>query len=178
MIGAKNTINGKVREAGLRGLSAYEIYVQHGGTLTEEEWLDSLRGPEGPQGNPGNPFTYEDFTPEQLEALRGPEGPEGKPFTYNDFTPEQLEELRGPEGKPFTYEDFTQEQLENLKGPQGDPFTYDDFTQEQLENLRGEPGKEGPAGEPGEDYVLTETDKEEIAQIVLNNLPVAEGVSF
>lgn len=36
---------------------------------------------------------------------------------------------------------------------------------------------EGPQGEPGEDYVLTETDKTEIANIVLELLPAAEEVS-
>ena len=35
-------------------------------------------GPQGPQGIPGDPFTYEDFTPEQLEQLRGPAGPQGE----------------------------------------------------------------------------------------------------
>lgn len=36
---------------------------------------------------------------------------------------------------------------------------------------------EGPQGEPGEDYVLTETDKTEIANIVLELLPAAEEVN-
>lgn len=47
------------------------------------------------KGQKGDPFTYEDFTPEQLEALRGPKG---DPFTYEDFTPEQLEALKGDDG--------------------------------------------------------------------------------
>lgn len=71
---------------------------------------------DGPKGDKGDPFTYNDFTPEQLEALTGPKG---DPFTYEDFTPEQLESLRGPKGDPFTYEDFTPEQLEDLQGPEG-----------------------------------------------------------
>ena len=29
------------------------------------------------QGEKGEPFTYEDFTEEQLQALTGPEGPQG-----------------------------------------------------------------------------------------------------
>ena len=68
------------------------------------------------KGDKGDPFRYEDFTPEQLEALRGRKG---DPFTYEDFTPEQLEALRGRKGDPFTYEDFTPEQLEALRGPSG-----------------------------------------------------------
>ena len=51
----------------------------------------------------------------------GPQGPKGDPFTYDDFTEEQLELLKGPKGDPFTYGDFTEEQLELLKGPKGDP---------------------------------------------------------
>ena len=53
---------------------------------------------------------------------RGLTGPQGEPFKYEDFTPEQLEALKvkgdkGDKGDAFTYEDFTQEQLESLKGP-------------------------------------------------------------
>lgn len=35
-------------------------------------------GPQGIQGPQGEPFKYEDFTPEQLEALRGPQGEQGE----------------------------------------------------------------------------------------------------
>jgi hypothetical protein len=63
------------------GKSAYAIAVAHGFRGTEQEWLDSLKGLQGPQGKPGpkgDPFTYADFTPEQLEALKGPKGDKGE----------------------------------------------------------------------------------------------------
>ena len=63
------------------GKSAYAIAVAHGFRGTEQEWLDSLKGLQGPQGEPGpkgDPFRYEDFTPEQLAALRGPKGDKGE----------------------------------------------------------------------------------------------------
>ena len=49
------------------------------------QWIavPALRGAPGQDGKPGeqgpkgDPFTYEDFTPEQLEALRGPAGKDG-----------------------------------------------------------------------------------------------------
>lgn len=72
---------------GERGLSAYEVYLENGGTLSEIEWLESLRGetgatgPEGKQGEKGDPFTYEDFTEEQLKDLTGPQGPAGQDGT-------------------------------------------------------------------------------------------------
>jgi hypothetical protein len=47
----------------------------------------------------------------------------GDPFTYDDFTPEQLAALKGDKGDPFEYADFTPEQLAGLKGEQGEPGT-------------------------------------------------------
>ena len=66
---------------GDNGKSAYEIAVAHGYKGTESEWLDSLKGLQGPQGEPGpkgDPFRQEDFTPEQLAALKGPKGDKGE----------------------------------------------------------------------------------------------------
>ena len=63
------------------GKSAYAIAVAHGFRGTEQEWLDSLKGLQGPQGGPGpkgDPFTYADFTAEQLANLKGPKGDKGE----------------------------------------------------------------------------------------------------
>ena len=38
-------------------------------------------GPIGPKGDKGDPFTYDDFTPEQLEQLKGPKGDPGPTYT-------------------------------------------------------------------------------------------------
>lgn len=56
-----------------------------------------------------------------------------------------------------------QKGIDYFDGVKGDPFTYDDFTPEQLEALKGK------------DYILTDTDKTEIANAVLDSLAVAEG---
>lgn len=61
----------------------------------------------GPKGDKGNPFTYSDFTEEQLEALTGPKGDKGDPFTYDMFTDEQLKALTGPRGMSITSIDRT-----------------------------------------------------------------------
>lgn len=82
-------------------------------------------GPQGPKGDKGDPFTYSDFTAEQLAALTGPQGPQGlkgDPFTYADFTPEQLAALTGPQGP------------QGPAGPQG---------------LKGDTGSQGEKGETG-----------------------------
>ena len=46
-------------EKGEPGLSAYEVYLNAGGTLTEEEWLESLKGEKGQDGY--TPVLGEDY---------------------------------------------------------------------------------------------------------------------
>lgn len=45
--------SGPPGEKGEPGLSAYEVYLNTGGTLTETEWLDSLKGEKGKDGADG-----------------------------------------------------------------------------------------------------------------------------
>lgn len=61
------------------GKSAYAIAVAHGFQGTEQEWLNSLRGPKGDPGDKGDPFKFRDFTPEQLNAIKGKKGDPGDP---------------------------------------------------------------------------------------------------
>lgn len=48
------------------GLSAYKVAVANGYTGTEEQWLESLRGPRG------NALTFQDLTSEQVAELQSP----------------------------------------------------------------------------------------------------------
>lgn len=119
-------------------------------------------GEQGLQGEKGEPFTYDDFTPEQLESLRGPQGIQGIQGVKGDKGDKGEKGDTGEKGESFKYEDFTPEELEALRGPQGiqgiqgpkgdkgDSFKYDDFTQEQLESLKGAKGDIGPQGIQGE----------------------------
>lgn len=100
------------------GKSAYAIAVAHGFRGTEQEWLDSLKGLQGPQGEPGPkgaPFRYEDFTPEQLEALKGPKGEDG----LSAFNIAQLNGFQG------TYVEW----LKSLKGEKGKDASADNAHQ-------------------------------------------------
>lgn len=90
---------------------------------------------QGPKGDKGDALTYDMLTDEQKAELKG------APFTYADFTTEQLAALKGEKGDPFVYSDFTSAQLAALKGEKGDPFRYEDFTQQQLAALKGETGQ-------------------------------------
>lgn len=53
------------------GKSSYDLWLAAGNTGTEAEFLASLKGEAGPKGDA---FTYADFTPEQLSALKGADG--------------------------------------------------------------------------------------------------------
>ena len=90
-------------------LSAYAVAVKHGYSGTEEEWLASLKGETGAQGAKGDPFTYADFTAEQLAALTGPAGAKGDTGPQGPQGPKGDTGPQGPQGEP------------GPQGPKGDP---------------------------------------------------------
>lgn len=69
------------------------------------------KGDKGDKGDIGEPFTYADFTQEQLAMLKGEKGDQGI---------QGLQGEQGLKGDPFVYTDFTVEQLAALKGDKGD----------------------------------------------------------
>lgn len=180
MAGTDNTLNIKLdKDTTLPllkgpGESAYAIAVAHGFKGSEQDWLDSLRGPkgdsgkngvdgvngergiQGPPGPPGPPGKDGVNGAKGEQGLQGPPGPPGRDGTKGEpGTPGQP----GPKGEAFKYSDFTAEQLASLKGPKGDkgePFKYSDFTAEQLLALKG------PKGDPLRFEDLTESQKQQL----------------
>lgn len=146
-----------------------------GGQVVAERGLKGDKGDKGDQGEKGDAFTYDDFTPEQLAALKGEkgdkgdtgsqgvQGEKGDPFTYDDFTPEQLAGLKGDKG------DKGDQGIQGVQGVQGDPFTYDDFTPEQLASLKGEKGDKGDTGDDGYSPTATVTKSGSTATISITD---------
>ena len=155
---------------GLRGPKGDDGFIKFEELTPEQK--EQLRGPKG------DAFTYEDFTQEQLNALKGPQGEPG---------------VKGDKGDAFTYADFTQEQLEALRGPQGIQGVPGETGPAGQPGQDGKDGKDGvsvshtwngtslsitsasgtsemdlrgPIGPAGQDYVLTQDDKTEIAGLV------------
>lgn len=124
-------------------------------------------GPEGPPGEKGDPFVYEDFTPQQLEALTGPQGPQGETGP------------RGPKGDPFTYSDFTKEQLAALTGPQGPQGPAGPQGDPGPAGATGEQGPEGPEGPQGlqgiQGWGLSGAELDEDGALVLTLRNPADG---
>lgn len=63
-----------------------------------EEGIGGIEGPQGPAGPKGDAFTYDDFTQEQLEALRGPQGSAGKDGVNGEQGPAGPKGDRGETG--------------------------------------------------------------------------------
>ena len=71
------------------------------------------QGPKGDKGDKGDAFTYEDFTPEQLAALKGEKGDKG------DQGLQGIQGEQGPQGP---------QGLQGPQGPQGEPGPSADLT--------------------------------------------------
>lgn len=98
--------------------------------LTEAKESGEFDGPPGEAGPKGDPFTYEDFTPEQLEALTGPEGPAGK-------TPERGVDYWTEADKAEIVEEVCEEIPCGLVNTaSGSPITLTDATDLKLRGLR------------------------------------------
>ena len=84
----------------------------------------------GAKGDKGDAFTYNDFTPEQLAALKGPKGDKGD----IGLTGPQGE--TGPVGPQGPKGDTGAQGEQGIQGVKGDPFSYADFTAEQIKELQ------------------------------------------
>lgn len=85
----------------LQGESAYQVWVKVPGNegKTLSDFFASIKG------GKGDPFTYADFTPEQLEDLA---------LTYDKLTPEQKEEMK------LKFADLTEADILALQKPATD----------------------------------------------------------
>lgn len=108
----------------------YRIYIWSGTEWMDNGPLQGAPGETGAQGPKGDPFTYADFTPEQLEGLRGPQGPKGDTGAKGDKGDKGETGAQGPKGET------------GERGPQGEPG---------IQGAAGPTGPQGPKGETGDD---------------------------
>ena len=152
-------------------------------------------GPQGEQGPKGDAFTYNDFTEEQLNALKGPKGdqgekgatgergpigetgPKGEKGDQGEQGPVGLQGEQGktgpqgergpvgPKGDAFKYSDFTPEQLESLKGPKGDKGETGHVGPQGPKGDSGEKGEQGIQGVKGDPFTYEDFTPDEIANL-------------
>ena len=98
-----------------------EIIVKIPDNINVNIGIPGRKGNDGNKGDKGDPFRYEDFTAEQLAALKGEKGDKGEDGAKGEKGEDGKPGAPGKDGKAFTYEDFTPDQLAALKGEKGDP---------------------------------------------------------
>ena len=138
--------------------------------LAKKYTKESLAGAGALKGEKGDPFTYDDFTPEQLLALKGETGIEGKSAYqiavekgFIGTETEWIASLKGEIGPmgPQGIQGKTGPQgIQGEIGPQG--------IQGEIGPIgpQGIQGKIGPQGPKGDSYKITETDYAAIAEMV------------
>lgn len=93
---------------------------------------------------------------QEIATIRGPMGPQGPKgedgfVVFEDLTAEQKEQLRGPQG---------------IQGPAGPAGPQGNTGPQGPAGPKGDVGPTGPEGPKGDAYVLTNADKQEIADLV------------
>lgn len=123
-------IQGSIGEKGERGVKGERGPSGEVGTRGPqgEKGETGIRGVAGEKGPRGDPFTYDDFTKEQLKSLKGPKGDQGE---------------KGPKGDAFRFKDFSKEELKMLQGPVGERGSKGD------RGFKGDKGEKGSTGEKG-----------------------------
>lgn len=123
-------------------------------------------GPAGPQGEKGDAFTYEDFTPEQLNDLTGPQGPKGEQGDTGPAGPQGPKGDPGADGTSFVvlgrYDTPEQLRQAHPTGNAGDAYAVGDASNNEIYiwsvdeqawtsvgSLQGPQGPKGDTGETG-----------------------------
>jgi hypothetical protein len=142
-------------DPGEEGMSAYEVWLDLGNTGTEQDFIDSLKGPEGDPGDPGadgdsaydvwieagNTGTEQEF----LDSLKATDGNDG----------DSAYDIWIAAGNTGTEQEF----LDSLKGAVGDP---------------GDPGDPGADGDSAYDLWIAEGNTGTLQQF-LDSLEAIDG---
>lgn len=138
----------------IRGYSAYEIYLEQGGTLSKEEWLESLKGadghtPELSSDRTGSKETtiYADGVAfaRILDGIDGADGQKGDKGDTGETGPE------GPQGPKGETGDT------GPQGPKGDKGDKGDTGSTGPQGPKGDTGETGPQGPKGDTGATGET---------------------
>ena len=128
----------------------YRIYIWSGTEWMDNGPLQGAPGETGAQGPKGDPFTYADFTPEQLEGLRGPQGPKGDTGAKGDKGDKCETGAQGPKGETGERGPQGEPGIQGAAGPTGPQGPKGETGPQGLQGLKGDQGPTGPQGPKGE----------------------------
>ncbi len=117
----------------------------------------NIKGPKGdtgPQGTPGKDGERGPQGEPGKDGAAGPQGPQGEPGAEGPQGPKGDIGAQGEQGEQGPKGDT------GAQGPQGEQGPKGDTGPQGEQGPKGDPG---PAGADGKDYVLTDTDKTDIA---------------
>ena len=136
--------------------------------LATKEYVDEAVANVKPEVDLSNYYTKTqvDGIVDTIELTPGPQGPQGP------------QGIQGPIGETGPKGDTGPQGIQGLQGEQGPKGDTGPQGIQGEQGPRGEPGPKGDPGAPGEDYVLTEADKSEIANLVLASIPIGDEVSY
>lgn len=129
---------------GIGSAPPYNLYMWDG-----ELWIDNGKL-QGAKGDKGDPFTYADFTEEQLLALKGPKGDTGAQGPKGD---QGIQGIQGEKGETGATGPEGPQGLQGIQGPKGDKGDKGDTGEqgpEGPEGPQGIQGEQGPKGDKGE----------------------------
>lgn len=123
--------------------------------LAKKYTRESLEGAGALKGEKGDPFTYDDFTPEQLLALKGKDGINGKSAYQlaidNGFVGTEVEWIASLKGET---------------GPVGPIGPQGNTGETGATGATGPQGERGEIGPKGDSYQITEADYAAIAGMI------------
>lgn len=149
----------------------------------------NIKGPQGEPGKDGEDGIYvgsSEPTGEELIWIN-PDGQPASDFATEEYVDEAIAaaQLGGSGGEINLSNYYTKAQvdkaiqeIELTPGPQGEKGDKGDPGEQGPKGDQGIQGEPGADGQPGSDYVLTEADKTEIAQLAITLIPASEEVSF
>lgn len=187
--GIKPDENGNVElnAADVDAISTEDLKTAVDGALKqakESGEFDGKDGADGAKGEKGDPFTYEDFTAEQLAALKGPKGADGVSCSHSwngttlsvtsasGTSSANLKGEKGDKGETGSSgADGTSVTVKSVNESTADGgdnvITFSDGKTVKVKNgSKGSKGDTGPQGPKGDKYTLTEEDKSEISAMI------------
>lgn len=127
--------------------------------LATKEYVDQAVANVKPEVDLSNYYTKTqvDQIVDTIELTPGPQGPQGEPGIQGPQGIQGEQGIQGPQGETGPKGDTGPQGPKGEQGPQG------------IQGPQGEPGPKGDPGTPGKDgkdYVLTDKDKQEIADLI------------